>query len=104
MKKAILILMLLPIFSYGQLYNDRGDGIIDTTTVRGNTLLYTDSTLVYTGTEIRLLDMDSINKQLEKQFWQAQKHDLGVIIGEYLKEETPEEKTLIGFYKWLTKK
>lgn len=116
MKKVILILMMIPLLSFSQIYNDRGAGIIDTTTVRGQTLLFTDTTevwfggkkiqgsdLIYSGTEIRLLDMDSINRQIEKQFWKAQKHDLSVIIGEYLKEETPEEKTLIGFYEWLRK-
>ena len=97
--KITILLLLASICSYGQ---------IDTTTVNNENfnLKSLDSFpkgLVMSEDEFKLLRFTT-QEELENQFWDEKKQILSKLIGDYIKEETPEEKNLIGFYKWLTKK
>jgi len=87
MKKSLIILLFISINSFSQVFTDSTEVWFGGEKIKG-------SDLIYSGTEIRLLDMDSINKQLEKRFWEAQKHDLSVILGEYLEVKS---KKIVGY-------
>lgn len=97
MKKIITIaLILLQTSIYCQ--------SIDTTAV-GNqfNLKLSDSINFHTGsTEVITLRLPT-TEELEKQFWDREKYKLLKLIEEFIKDETTEEKTLIGFYYWLLK-
>lgn len=97
--KTTILLLLISIYSYGQ---------IDTTTVTNENFINLKSLdscytcLTMSEDEFKILRFPS-KEELEKQYWDEKKQILSKLLGGYIKEETPEEKTLIGFYKWLRK-
>jgi len=89
MKKLILIFLLTACCSYGQVFTDTTEVWLGSKKIQGSDLIYNTS-----GATLRIWDIDSINKAQEKQFLNAQKHDLSVILGEYLKIKS---KKIVGY-------